>query len=209
MRQDAAVALRSNFTVTCTRCLTCMLRSGPMKARKITQKKLVAMVAAGDKPGVPFIPRAKLKWDVAVLVTDCANQKNRFSRSVVEFVDDVKKKSHFLLAIYQLFDAIQDEDYHSALADSGMTCKVAHSFKFNNTTYKVWELKPNNKDRIYFYATDLPAPHRKTIFLLMAFHKKDQNTPPEASGPCEDDVKNILREKGNIEFCKEENDDEK
>ena len=180
-----------------------------MKARKITQKTLVALVDAKGQPGVPLALKSKLKWDVAVLVANCDAAKNRFSRSVADHMDDVAKRSQFLTAIYHLFDAIQDDDYQAALVDGSVTCKVAHTFKFDNATHKLWELKPGKKDRIYFYATELSAPHRKTIFLLMAFHKKDQNTPQEVSGVCEEDIKNILRAKGKIEFCKEENDDEK
>lgn len=181
-----------------------MLRSNVMKARKISQKQLIDMITTVPS-GVALTPTAKLKWDVAVLVADCNMQKNRFIRSVSDHVDANSKKANFLLAISHLFDAIREDDYQNVLVGSAIGCKVAHSFKFEGKPFKVWELKSSNKDRIYFYATDLEAPRRKTIFLLMAYHKKDQTTPAEVSTPCEDDIKAIIKTKGKIEFCEVKN----
>lgn len=155
--------------------------------------------------GVPLTPTTKLKWDVAVLVADCSAPKNRFVRSVTDYVDANTKKSNFLLAITHLFDAIREDDYQKVFLGSAVGCKVAYSFKFEGKPCKVWELKSSNKDRIYFYASELDAPRRKTIFLLMAYHKKDQTTPAEVSTPCEDDVKTIIKSKGKIEFCEVKN----
>ena len=177
-----------------------MLRSELMKSRKISQKQLIDMITTVPS-GVALTPTAKLKWDVAVLVADCKAQKNRFVRSVADHVDSNGKKANFLLSISHLFDAICEDDYQSVLVGSAIACKVAHSFKYEGKPCKVWELKSSNKDRIYFYATDLDAPRRKTIFLLMAYHKKDQTTPAEVSTACEDDVKTIIKSKGKIEFC--------
>ncbi len=181
-----------------------------MKARKITQAKLIEMITNSSRPGITLPHGAQFKWDLAVLVSDCASEKNRFSRSVGQHVDDTKKKSNFLLAVNQLFDAIRDENYQAALSGSAVTCKVASTFKFEGSNHKLWELKVGKKDRIYFYpATDVQPPGRKTIFLLMAFHKKDETTPAEAADPCIEEIKNILRAKGKIEYCEAKNDEEK
>lgn len=175
-----------------------------MKARKITQQQLYDLVDASHREGL--VDPAALKWDVAVLVSDCTSEKSKFSRSVTQYVDDRKKRASFLLSIGLLFEAIQDEDYQAALDGSMVDCKPAHTFKFDNSTYTLWELKPNNKDRIYFYAcTDLSRPARKTIFLLMAYHKKDKTTPKEVSDPREEEIKSILRARGKIEFCEGKN----
>jgi len=178
-----------------------------MKARTITQEQLYALITPGYKEGL--VPTERLKWDIAVIVPDCSSEKNRFTRSVAHYVDDRKKKASFLQSIGLLFEAIQDENYQAALNGSAVACKSARTFKYNNTNYKLWELKPNNKDRIYFYpVTDIPG-RRKTIVLLMAYHKKDENTPSEAGDPCEEEIRSILKLKSKIEFCEEKNDSKK
>lgn len=175
-----------------------------MKARKVTQLQLYDLIDSSHREGV--IDPSKLKWDVAVLVPDCSSEKNRFTRSVSQYVDDRKKKASFLLSIGLLFEALQDENYQAALIGSPVACKSARTFKFDRSNHKLWELKPNNKDRIYFYpVTDLEYPARKTIFLLMAYHKKDETTPSEAADPCEEEIKNILKSKGKIDFCEVKN----
>ena len=174
-----------------------------MKAKKITQKELYALVTA-EPSGVSLQPIASLKWDVAILVPDCSGGKNRFTRSVADYVDDPSKKAAFLHAISHLFHALSEENYQAVLSNSAVACKSARTFKFEGSTHKLWELKPNNKDRIYFYGvTDMKPPNRKTIFLLMVFHKKDKTTPDTAGAPCEDAIKDIIRAKGMIDFCKE------
>lgn len=177
-----------------------------MKARILTQAKLIEMITSSSRTGVALPKGVAYAWDVAMLVPDCSSEKSRFTRSVAQYVDDTKKKSNFLLAISHLFDAVREENYQAALKGTQVICKSARTFDFEGTKHKLWELKIGNKDRIYFYpASDLQSPRRKTIFLLMAFHKKDEATPAEAADPCEKEIKNILRAKGIIEFCEEKN----
>lgn len=175
-----------------------------MKAKKITQEQLYDLIDPSYREGI--IDSSKLKWDVAVLVPDCSSEKNRFTRSVAQYVDDRKKKSGFLLSIGLLFEALQDENYQAALAGSAVACKPARTFKFDSSNHKLLELKPNNKDRIYFYpVSGLEYLKKKTIFLLMAYHKKDETTPSEAADPCVEEIKNILKSKGKIDFCEVKN----
>jgi len=139
------------------------------------------------------------------VVRDC-NSLSGFHKSITKNLDDLKKKGAVLKALSDLFDAVCAEDYQIELENAGLSCKVAHSFEFANSTYKVWELKPNNKDRLYFFPLKDGLPNgRKAVFLLMAYHKKDNKTPTDVCDYCQKNIKLILEARGKIEYCEEKN----
>ncbi len=173
-----------------------------MKAAKLTHQAAFSLVAK-IPPGARLIPAHLQKWDILVVVKDCDGLNGRFKKSIEQHVDALSKRTNILKALQELYGAVLYEDYQSELAQSGVDCKVAHSFK--NGTIKVWELKPNNKDRIYFYPSPEKINGKKAIFLLIAYHKKDQQTPKEVKEACERAITEILGSLGNIEICEEKN----
>ncbi|MFM0596059.1 hypothetical protein [Paraburkholderia dilworthii] len=113
-------------------------------------------------------------------------------------VDAPDKRSSFAVMVAALFGGVEVDDYQSEIKSIGsVDVKAAHSFKHGGRKVTVWELKYQNKDRIYFFA----QPDLKTIFLLLAYHKKDRNTPDEVKRVCEDDIKAILHADRDVEFC--------
>lgn len=164
------------------------------------------MVAKNIPPGMKLISAPMQKWDVAIVVKDCTQLNGRFPKSIDKYIDDNSKKAAVLRALSELYSAVCQEDYQGAFEQSGVSCKVAHSFQYQGSTHKVWELKPNNKDRVYFYPLKEGLPDgKRVLFLLCAYHKKDQKTPKEIADVCEEDIKTILQSRGKIELCEEKN----
>jgi uncharacterized protein (UPF0333 family) len=142
------------------------------------------------------------KWDVALVVNDCSKMDSgRFFKSVRDYVDDTEKKSNFALMLTTLFAAIEADNYQAEIKGTSVTCKKAHSFTYNKSTHILWELKQGKKDRIYFWT--IKTGTRGVIVLSMAFHKKDQETPPEVTGPSEKEMRNYLDPKNYMEYCSE------
>lgn len=176
-----------------------------MKVQKLTQEQAYTAVAKAIPPGTKLISAAAQRWDVVVVVRDCESVSN-FHKSITKHLDDLKKKGAILRALSDLYDAICSEDYQEELESAGLSCKVAHSFLFSGATYKVWELKPDNKNRLYFFPLKDGLPNnKKAVFMLMAYHKKDNKTPSEVSEYCEKTIKLILQARGEIEYCEEKN----
>lgn len=177
-----------------------------MNVTKLTHQRAFEMVAKKIPPGTKLISPSAQKWDVAIVVKECSQLNGRFAKSIDKHADDVVKKAAILRALGELFPAVCEEDYQAALDQCGVSCKIAHSFIYEKNTYKVWELKPNNKDRVYFFPLKDGLPGgKKAIFLLTVFHKKDQRTPQEVIDVCVEDIKNILQNRGKFEICEEKN----
>lgn len=176
-----------------------------MKTCKLTHQRAMELVAQ-IPPGTKLISAERQKWDVVVEVRECGDLNGRFLKSIKTYVDDPKKKGALLLCFQELYNAVVDDDYQKILAGTGVSCKTAHSFQYEGRAIKVWELKPNNKDRVYFFPlTEGYIEGRKAIFLLSVYHKKDTKTPKEISQICEEDIKSILRSRGNIVICEDKN----
>lgn len=178
-----------------------------MKAAKLTHQQALELVAANKiPPGTKLVSAPAQKWDIVMIVKDCALRNGRFPKSIDKYIDDVSKRATILRALSELFAASCEEDYQRAIEQSGVGCKTAHSFQHGGVTHKVWELKPNNKDRVYFFPLKDGLPQgNKVIFLLMAYHKKDQKTPKEIAEICAEDIKEILESRGKIEICEDKN----
>ena len=173
-----------------------------MKAAKLSHQVAVGLVAKIPTGKRLVLPTAQ-KWDVMIVVKECDPLNSRFQKSLSQNIDDLSKRSQIIKALDELYSAVCEEDYQDALALTGVSCKIAHPFTYAKSSYKVWELKPNNKDRIYFFPLPDKLNGRKVIFLLLAYHKKDQQTPREIKDYCEESIKEILQSKDKILICKE------
>jgi hypothetical protein len=172
-----------------------------MKVFRLSQQQAYELVAK-IPPGTALTSTTKQKWEVVVIPNDPKYLSGRFPKTIVKHVNDSQKKSAILRCLSEIYAAACEDNFLAAIEQSGIECKPAHTFKFEGGAHRLLELKPNRKDRLYFY----PARDgSKVIFLLMAFHKKDQQTPDEVSGPCEEEIKQILRSRGNFEFNEEKN----
>lgn len=169
-------------------------------AQKLDKTKFLGLIGVGaQQVGALARAQAKAKWSVVVLAKAIPPPNTgRFFKSVKDNVDAAEKKSSYGVMIAELFDAIEQDDFQASLNEAGVvTVKVAHSFRFGGQKHNVWELKYGKKDRIYFY----PLPQHRLIFLLLAYHKRDQKTPDEVCRACEADVKLLLDPKLVIEYC--------
>lgn len=175
-----------------------------MKAAKLTHQQALSLVAKLP-PGKKLILPDKQRWEIAIVVKDCHTLNGRFRKSLEQNIDDVSKKSNILKALDELFNAVCCDDYQAELAQSSVACKIAHQFTYMGHSVKVWELKPNNKDRVYFFPAPEKINGKRVIFLLNGYHKKDQQTPKEIKTACEDAIKEILRSQDKIEICEEKN----
>ncbi|WP_157652652.1 hypothetical protein [Burkholderia ubonensis] len=170
-----------------------------MLAQKLDKKKLLQLAGA-DLQRVGALAREDkaTKWTlVTIAKSPPPPDSGRFFRSLEDHVDAPDKKASYLTMVAELCSAIEVDDYQAALKVGTVSVKAAHHFKYGGHKHAVWELKYGKKDRIYFY----PHPQERLIFLLMAYHKKDQQTPEDVCAACERDIKLILDPKCKIDFC--------
>lgn len=177
-----------------------------MKAAILTQQQAFGLIGGKIPPGLKLILPSKQRWEIAIIVRECGHLNGHFAKSAEKHVDDNTKRSALLRALSELYAAVCNEDYQGALEQSGVNCKVAYDFEYEGGKHKLWELKPNNKDRLYFYPLKDGLPNgKKVIFLLLAYHKKDQKTPKEISEACKEEIKLILQARGKIKVCEDKN----
>lgn len=146
-------------------------------------------------------------WVVAIPISRSGDsvEASAFYRSVTQNVDDDDKRANFAVMMNALQRAAQEQNYQQVLKGTTVSVKIAHKFKYANANHCVWELKQGKKDRVYFCSTtiQLQAADCPVIVPLMAFHKKDQNTPKEVIGYCEPTHKSYLAAGKNIQLIKE------
>ena len=129
----------------------------------------------------------------------------KFYRSVVDYVDDDEKRRSFGVVMNALGHAAQQSNYQEVLRGSQVDVKSAHNFTYGGQTHKVWELKYNKKDRVYFFPLQVRqgAVQRSAIVLLLAYHKKDQTTPKDVALGLESVMRKYLDPRASIEICRE------
>ena len=104
----------------------------------------------------------------------------------------------------QLRYAMRHEDYQGFLKNSNVQVKDAFRFTYRAKTHKVWELKFQNKDRVYFFSHQTTGAENKRVLIPMLFHhKKDQTTPKGVCDYCEKVMKPFLDPDSKIEIIKE------
>lgn len=148
--------------------------------------------------------RNRPHWELVTPVAgaDTELEACRFFRSISEQVDDDDKRAAFALMLNAIDRACAVSNYQEALKGSNVPVKVAHDFDYLDKKHKLWELKANKKDRLYFFAMTLCQNQRERhlIVLLLAHHKKDQNTPKEVSKPCEATMRTYLDPQAKVEI---------
>lgn len=129
----------------------------------------------------------------------------KFYRSISEYVDDEDKRIAFATSMMGIATAAAQQNYQAVLKGSYVQVKVAHEFKYGGNNHKLWELKPNNKDRVYFFTHPVTTKtgEKPVISMLLAHHKKDQTTPKEVSKYCETVMKSYLDPTAKTEILKE------
>ena len=149
-------------------------------------------------------PSALAVWDVATVVRDVSTAiaDSKFFKSIDDECDDPGKKSSLLNMLNQLRYAIRFDDYQGFLKGSNVQVKEAGKFEYRKKTHKIWELKFQNKDRVYFFSHHISA-DRKALILMLFHHKKDQTTPKHILGYCEKLMKPFLDPDPEISLLKE------
>ncbi len=184
-----------------------MLYLNPLSLRDVLKHAGVDLGAALGNSASSLTPH----WRIATPVGDVRGSlaASKFYRSITEHVDDEDKRASFTSAMMGIAAAAQHQNYQ-AILQGYVSVKVAHDFKYRETQHKVWELKPNNKDRIYFFTLQaeeigakVNATKKPVISMLLAHHKKDQRTPKDVAKYCENLMKSHLDPTVRIQLCKE------
>ncbi|MGE0232299.1 MAG: hypothetical protein AB7L76_05565 [Burkholderiaceae bacterium] len=98
-----------------------------------------------------------------------------------------------MIMMTALSDAITVTDYQKAIKESvGIDVKEACGFTFQGRRHRIWELKYQNKDRVYFITFVQSVPPLNLLIPLLFHHKKDQNTPASVENYCTDIAKRFL-----------------
>jgi hypothetical protein len=142
------------------------------------------------------LPTTPTKWRLATYVVDgqVTKENSKFFKSIEQEVNDAGKKASLLEMLHQLSYAITQEDYQGFLKNASVSVKCAHDFKYAGSKHKVWELKYQNKDRLYFFShrlVDGPVVVNVLVFLLFR-HKNTQTTPEDVKAYCEKIMKLFL-----------------
>lgn len=131
------------------------------------------------------------KWTPVMILSGAQSaDKSHLAKSIVENVDDGKKKASYLQMVDALFRAITLDDFSQFFNDSIVTYKVAHSFRYKDSSLSLYELKRGKKDRIYVYVYSGSC--GRYVFVLESLHKDQQNTPDEVKRYAEGVIKKIV-----------------
>lgn len=145
-------------------------------------------------------------WTLATVVRDpdVSLEDSKFYKSIRNECDDAGKKGSLFTMLTQLRYAVRQEDYQEALKGTNVQVKDAGKFNFRGQNQKIWELKFQNKDRIYFFTHRLSGKGDPKLLIPMLFHhKKDQTTPKQILDYCEKTMKPFLDSNPEIKILKE------
>lgn len=145
-------------------------------------------------------------WSIATPVRDADMPlaKCKFGRSITDECNDKGKRLSLVTMVTALHHAAREEDYQGALKGlSGIGVKEAFNFAHLSKKERVWELKYQNKDRMYFFAYTEGGPHPRRILLpLLYHHKRDQNTPDGVKRYCSEAMKPFLEPRAKVVILK-------
>ncbi len=138
-------------------------------------------------------PTGKPRWSVVTPVRDSAQGvvDGKFFASLSNECNDSSKRASLLAMLTHLGWAVLQDDYQSALKSTSVSPKEAFSFLYMKKTQRIWELKYQNKDRLYYVTHNGPS-QSKLIVLLLYHHKKDNSTPKGIASYCEKIFKGFL-----------------
>lgn len=143
-------------------------------------------------------------WDLCTIVRDqdMALKDSKLFKSLKD-CDDKKKKASLLQMVVALKHGLQYQDYQAAINKdlSGIIIKVGHNFTYQAKPEKVWELKYQKKDRMYFFTGPVPQASKLPFLALLQYeHKKDQETPQDVCESCANAMKPFLVPGAKIEI---------
>lgn len=133
---------------------------------------------------------------------DMEAKDTKFFKSIKDEVDDASKKSSLLMMLQHLQFAVCQERYQEYLQGTPVQVKSAYSFKMHSSKHHVWELKYQNKDRLYFFTHSIDKQGGPQLALLQFHHKKDQNTPEHVKTYAEKTMKPFIEPKATVQFTK-------
>lgn len=160
-----------------------------MKLRKITRRFLLETAGLDFEKAVA-IQNTPLWTPVMVVASAADADRSYLAKSIRSSVDENGKRSSFMMMVDSLFQAIALEDFSSFFANSVVTYKTAHTFKYKDNNHSVKELKRGKKDRIYIYP--YTGVCGKFVFIFEAVHKNQMPTPDEVKQYAEKMIKEIL-----------------
>jgi hypothetical protein len=145
-------------------------------------------------------------WSIVTPVRDKGVKivESKFYKSIKAECNDAGKRSSALMMLNQLRYASLHSDYQMFLKETSVQVKEAHSFTHRGSKHKVWELKYQNKDRIYFF-THLghPEPESKLFIATLFHHKNEQRTPERIRSYCETAMKPFLEPSPTVSIIRE------
>lgn len=150
--------------------------------------------------------KAAAVWTLATVVRDTgvSIEDSKFYKSIKNECDDAGKKGSLFTMFTQLRYAIRQEDYQDALKGTNVQVKDAGKFNYRGQNHKIWELKFQNKDRIYFFSHRTGSQSDSKLLIPLLFHhKKDQTTPKHILDYCEKSMKPFLDPSPEIKILKE------
>lgn len=157
-------------------------------------------------PSLTVTP-SSVVWTLATPARDrgVTREETRLFKSIRDECDDAGKKVSLLVMLSGLHRAITHQDYQEVVKGmAGLSVKSAYTFKYRNKSEKVWELKYQNKDRLYFFSFFSGNVEIGNLLIPMLFHhKKDQTTPEAIKGHCEKEMKPFLDPGVQITILKE------
>jgi hypothetical protein len=149
----------------------------------------------------------KAVWTVATPMKDgqALRSSSRLFKSLRLECNDAGKKTSLVNMLTGLHRALDHENYQEIIKDtSGLDIKVACDFEYRDGKWKVWELKYQKKDRLYFFTHAPLNPREPKLFIPMLFHhKKDQTTPVFVKDYCREVMKPFLDPAPKISLLKE------
>lgn len=159
-----------------------------------------------DPAKAPAAPQGRPAWTIVTPVRDpsVGVRESKLCKSIKDECDDVGKRSSLLVMLHELRFAVLQQEYQAILKGGKVQVKEAHSFEYRGGRHRAWELKYQNKDRMYFFTVQgAPRPESRLLSLALFHHKNDQKTPQRIRDYCESLMKPILAPGANIEVIKE------
>jgi hypothetical protein len=150
--------------------------------------------------------KAAAAWKLATVVRDAGMpiEDSKFYKSIHDECNDDGKKGSLLTMFNDLHRAIRHEDYQDVLQGGRVQVKDAGKFTYRGQNHKIWELKYQKKDRIYFFTHRLSGRCDEKLLIPMLFHhKKDQTTPKHILDYCEKTMKPFLDPNPEVKILKE------
>lgn len=165
-----------------------------MLLKQVTIDAIYRHTQSGAEKALPPGRTYGKVWDVCTPVgPDTELPKSKFFKSITsDIADDIVKKKNFFDLVLGIFNASNFDNFREFYSESTTHFKEAHAFDYGGHKIKIHEVKNlRKKERLYIYCGELFG--KKRCVLLLAIHKKDENTPDSVKNYCEDQVKAFFK----------------